>query len=86
MQSLESLKSVLTISASSATAAAILNHFATRRRNRKQETVSRLTTICGKGTARSSVVRVLKQLEASGFGTFKSGRRGHESRFVWAEV
>ncbi len=86
MQSLEFLKSALTISASGVTAATVINHFATRRRNRKVEQVTHLVKVCGSGTSRQAVIRVLQQLEASGFGKFVTGRKGYDSRFVWSEV
>ncbi len=86
MQSIELLKSAFVIAASSATAGAVINHFATRQRNRKEENVTHLVKVCGKGTSRRRVIRVLQQLEANGFGDFVIGRRGYPSRFVWKEV
>jgi hypothetical protein len=86
MNYLDLIRNVISVSASSATAAAILTHFANRERGRKVETVRRLVQVGGKGTKRTAVVRVLRQLEASGFGRLVVGRRGCESRFEWAGV
>ena len=86
MNSIELLKSVLAISTSGATAAAVINHVVSRERNRKVEKVSRLVDVCGNGTSRQAVIGVLKQLQDSGFGRFIIGRRGYDSRFVWKEV
>jgi rhodanese-related sulfurtransferase len=86
MNHLEAVRNILQVAASSATAAAILNHVATRKNLRKAETVRRLVQVCGSGTTRASVVAVLRQLEATGFGKVVVGRRGHESRFEWAGV
>ncbi|HZL51349.1 MAG TPA: hypothetical protein VFC37_10420 [Terracidiphilus sp.] len=86
MKTIEFLKSALAISASGATAAAVISHFATRQRNRKVEQVTHLVNVCGKGATRQAVIRVLQQLEQSGFGQFVTGRKGYDSRFVWKEV
>jgi len=86
VQSIEYLKAALIITASGPTAAAVVNYFATRQGNRKEEKVADLVTVCGNGTTREAVIRVFRQLEASGFGDFITGRRGHESRLVWKEV
>lgn len=86
MHSVHLIKAVLSIAASSATAAAVMTHVTSRKRNRRVDTVRRLQEICEVGTSRQSVVNVLRQLESSGFGTFITGRRGAESRFMWREV
>lgn len=86
MRSIEIFESALTIASSNTTASTVINHFATRQRNRKVENVTHLVKVCGNGTTRQSVVRVFQQLEASGFGEFKCGRREHDSRFIWNEV
>lgn len=86
MSNLDSLRFIVQLYASNATAAEILNHFASRQRNRRAEPVRRLQQVCGNGTTRQSVITVLRQLETHGFGSFVSGRRGHESRFVWKEA
>ena len=86
MNYLEVVRNIISVSASSGTAAAILSHFANRKRGRKVETVRRLVQICGRGTSRAAVVGVLRQFEVAGFGNVVVGRRGHESRFEWAEV
>lgn len=86
MNYLEVTRNITLIASSSVTAAAILNHFANRKRGRKAEPVRRLIQVCGTGTKRDAVIRVLRQLESCGFGKIVVGRRGHESRFEWAEV
>jgi hypothetical protein len=86
MNSIGSVLSVVRLSTSSATAAEILNHFASRRRNRRVESVRRLKQVCSSGTSRQAVIGVLRKLETNGFGTFVTGRRGRESRFIWKEV
>lgn len=86
MQSIELLKAAMNISASGATAAAVINHFVTRQRNRRVEQVTHLVNICGNDASRPAVIRMLRQLEQSGFGRFVTGRKGYDSRFVWKEV
>jgi len=86
MQSIELLKSALLISSSGVTAATLINHFVNRQRNRKVEQVTHLVKVCGSGTSRQAVIRVLQQLEASGFGKFVTGRKGYDSRFVWGDL
>jgi len=86
MNYLEAVRNVTMIASSGEAATTILKHLANRKRSRKAETVRRLMQICGKGTNRAAVVRVLRQLESSGFGKLVVGRRGYESRFEWAGV
>ena len=88
MNSIDSLRFVVRLSSSSATAHEILSHFASRQRNRRVRNsfVRRLRQVCGTGTTRHAVVNVLRQLEAHGFGKFVAGRRGYESRFIWNEA
>jgi hypothetical protein len=86
MNSIQILKFIVSLSASSVTAGEILGYFSSRQRDRQVEPVRRLKRICSNGTTRQAVINVLRQLEAHGFGTFKAGRRGHESRFIWKEV
>jgi hypothetical protein len=86
MNYLDTVRNLTRMAASSQTAAAIFNHFASRKRGRKVETVRRLIQVCGNGTPRRAVIEVLRQLESNGFGRVVVGRRGHESRFEWAEV
>jgi hypothetical protein len=83
MTSVIVLRSILLLAASSSVASEIFNHFVTRQRNRKVESVDKLVRICSAGTTRTAVISVLRQLEAAGLGTFVAGRRGHASRFEW---
>jgi hypothetical protein len=86
MSQLETVRNVIHIAASSYAGAAVLNHVASRQRNRKVETVRRLMQVCRNGTSRGAVIDVLRQLESFGFGKLVVGRHGHETRFEWAEV
>jgi hypothetical protein len=86
MTILNLVRNIILTEASSSTAATILNHVAIRKRRRKAETVRRMMKVCGNGTSRGGVVAVFRQLESMGFGKVIVGRRGHESRFEWAEV
>jgi hypothetical protein len=86
MSNIETIRFLILLSASNPTAAEILTHFASRKRNRQVERVRRLLQICSKGTKRQAVISVLRQLEARGFGNLVVGRRTYESRFVWGEV
>ncbi len=63
------------ISASGLTAAEVVGHITSRKRNRRVDTVRRLHQVCSSGTSRQSVVNVLRQLEAGGFETFINGLR-----------
>jgi hypothetical protein len=86
MTPIEYLKLVVTLYNSGATASVLLKHIALRRRNPQSDTVRRLMQVCGKGTRRVNVVRILRTLENAGFGKLIVGRRGHESRFVWGQA
>lgn len=65
----------------SAPAAKILDHFASRVRDRKAVEVDRLMTILPEIT-RADIIDVFRKLEGLGFGQFVVGRRGASSRFV----
>jgi len=68
-------------------AKAMLDHLASRERNRSATTVDRLlSSLIGDGNqlSRGDVVRVLQRLEELGCGRFISGRWGHPSRFQWS--
>ena len=86
MSYLDLIRTITSVAASSSVAAAIFNHLANRKRKRSVETVSRLVQVCGNGTKRPAVVRVLRRLELQGFGRLVVGRRGRDSRFKWAEI
>jgi hypothetical protein len=86
MNVLETVRNIILVGASSPTAAAILNHVASRKRLRKVETVRRLMQVCNNKPTRETVVAVLRRFESNGLGKVIVGRRGHESRFEWAEV
>jgi hypothetical protein len=86
MTYLDTVRKLTRMAASSHTATAIFNHLANRKRGRRVESVRRLIQVCGSGTNRRAVIDVLRKLESGGFGRVIVGRRGHESRFEWAEV
>lgn len=64
----------------SAAAAKILDHFASRVRDRKVVEVDRLEKLLPDIT-RADIIDVFKQLDELGFGRFVVGRRGASSRF-----
>jgi len=63
-------------------AAKLLNHFASRRRDRKIIEVDRLCEILP-DVSRSEIIDTLKKLDEFRFGRFLVGRRGAVSRFEW---
>jgi hypothetical protein len=68
-------------------AKAVLDHFASRQRDRTETTVDRLYELLlaeGKSLTRTEVVHVFRQLHGIGAGVFVIGRKGHPSRFRWA--
>ena len=68
-------------------ARAVLDHLASRERNWSSTTVDRIQTNVGTNggdVSRADIVGVFRELEASGCGTFKAGRKGWPSRFEWA--
>ncbi|SRR5712692_368961 len=71
----------------SGSAKALLDHFASRERNRRTTTIDRLLSNLseeGKGLSRGDVIKVLQRLGRFGCGNFISGRKGHPSRFEWS--
>lgn len=74
-----------------ATAKALLDHFATRQRERKETTVSSLQThlsASGYTTSREDLIRVLQRLEkvkigGEPIGVVRIGRRGMQTRMIW---
>ena len=71
----------------SAHAKAMLDHFASRERNRGITTIDRLLSNLsedGSGLSRGDVIKVLQRLETLGCGHFVAGRKGHPSRFEWS--
>jgi hypothetical protein len=68
-------------------AKAIMDHFASRERNRRTTTVERLlSNLAKEGTAlsRGDVIKVFQWLEKLDCGHFIAGRKGHPSRFEWS--
>jgi hypothetical protein len=67
-------------------ARAVLDHLAARERNYRKLSVDRLLAILsweGHRISRGEAVRILRSLEALRCGTFRTGRKGHPSRFEW---
>ena len=85
MNAQKALISIVNLYETDASAKLILQHVSKRERGRKEDSVDRLLTICGKDSSRSEVVAALKKLAVYGFGRFVSGRRGRVSRFVWGD-
>jgi hypothetical protein len=68
-------------------AKAVLDHFATRQRDRTETTVDRVFELLlseGKTLARAELVQVFRELQDLGAGVFVVGRKGHPSRFRWS--
>lgn len=68
-------------------AKAMMDHFASRERNRRTTTIDRLLSNLGNegiALSRGDVIRVLQGLEKLGCGHFIAGRKGHPSRFEWS--
>lgn len=62
----------------------VLDHFASRERNRSSITVDRLLDHVyqdGHSLSRGQAIEVLRALQGLGFGEFKAGRKGWPSRF-----
>jgi hypothetical protein len=68
----------------SESARAVLNDFAERRR---RQHVTKLDQLLNRvaGVTRSEAIRVFRTLEEIGCGEFIEGRKGHPSRFSWAD-
>ncbi len=67
-------------------ARAVLDHLASRERNWSTTTVGRIQAnvdSSGNPVSRGDVIEVFRALEEAGCGTFKTGRKGWESRFEW---
>lgn len=65
----------------------ILDHFASRQRNRKVTTADRLYYVLNREhdeISRRDVIECFRQLEEIGCGEFIVGRQGYPSRFEWA--
>lgn len=66
---------------------AVLDHFASRQRDRSETTIDRVHELLlaeGKSLTRTEVVHVFRELHGIGAGIFVIGRKGHPSRFRWS--
>jgi hypothetical protein len=65
---------------------AVLDEFASRQRNQRvtklEQLLVRLNN-AGIGVAKSDVIGVLRKLDEFGCGDFRTGRKGHPTRFEW---
>ena len=80
MVDIEGLKSVYNENSSSK---AVLDHFACRERNLGMTTVNRIHSNLGGNVSWKDVIWVFRKLDSLGCGSFKVGRKGHQSRFKW---
>ncbi len=80
------LKALKALYASGPAAKAVLDEFASRQRNQRitklQQLLFRLDN-GGVGIAKSDVIRILRKLDEFGCGDFRTGRKGHPTRFEW---
>ena len=65
-------------------AKAVLDHFASRERNRKTTTIDRIYLNLSTHVSRGDIIWVFRELENCGCGKFVVGRRGQPSRFEWS--
>lgn len=73
--------------ASDPAAKALLDHFASRERNRRTMPIDRVIWLVGtegNRISRGDAVRVFKRLDELGCGKFMVGRKGHPTRFDWS--
>lgn len=64
-----------------AAASAVLDYFASSKRNITDSFIDKVSLATK--VSYSEVIRVMRELESLGFGTFRNGRKGHKSRMVW---
>ena len=67
--------------ADSITARSLLDWFSTRERGAKSTKVDRAETVTGQYYY--DIITVFKEMDKIGIGTFKVGRKGHDSRMEW---
>lgn len=80
------LKALKALYSSDSAAKAVLDEFASRQRNQQitklEQLLFRLNN-SGVGVAKSDVITVLRKLDEYGCGDFRTGRKGHPTRFEW---
>lgn len=80
------VKTLKALYASDPAAKAILDEFASRQRNQQATKLEQLRyrlNNAGVGVAKSDVIRILRKLDELGCGDFRTGRKGHPTRFLW---
>ncbi|MBI5385398.1 MAG: restriction endonuclease [Verrucomicrobia bacterium] len=72
---------------SSANAQALLDHCANRTKNQTETKVDRVLLLLsqeGHAVRREDLIEVFRKLEVLGYGNFKLGRKGRQTRFIWS--
>jgi hypothetical protein len=80
------LKALKALYGSDPAAKAVLDEFASRQRNQQTTKLEQLLfrlNNAGIGVAKGDVIRVLRKLDEFGCGDFRTGRKGHPTRFEW---
>jgi hypothetical protein len=80
------LKGLKALYTSEPTAKAIFDEFASRQRNQRTTKLEQLLfrlNSAGIGIAKGDVIRILRKLDEFGCGDFRTGRKGHPTRFEW---
>ena len=80
------LKALKAMYASEPAAKAVLDEFASRRRNQRTTKLGQLLLRLNNarvGIAKGDVIRILRKLDEFGYGDFRTGRKGHPTRFEW---
>ena len=80
------LKAIKALYASDSVAKAVLDEFASRQRNQQTTKLEQLLfrlSNSGVGVAKADVIGVLRKLDEFGCGDFRTGRKGHPTRFEW---
>jgi hypothetical protein len=80
------LKALKSLYASDSAAKAVLDEFASRQRNQQTTKLEQLLfrlNNSGIGVAKGDVIDVLRRLDEFGCGNFRTGRKGHPTRFEW---
>ncbi len=80
------LKALKALYTSDSAAKAVLDEFASRRRNQQTTKLEQLLfrlNNSGVGVAKADVIAVLRKLDEYGCGDFRTGRKGHPTRFEW---
>jgi hypothetical protein len=80
------VKALKALYSSDQAAKAVLDEFASRQRNQQTTKLEQLLFRLGNsgvGVAKADVIGVLRKLDEYGCGDFRTGRKGHPTRFEW---